>query len=53
MNIDLDWDERNLIIDLLNEHIKGITRGEIIYGDRAENEGVLVVAENLLGKVND
>lgn len=50
MRIELDWDERNLLADLLNEERKSVASGSTVYNDNAE---ILEIIDGILQKVAD
>lgn len=55
MRIELDWEERQALLDILPDHIKEIKRGNVVHGDEIVNglDLRVQVLEGILRKVED
>ncbi len=53
MKIELSWDERRVLTNLLNDEIKSVKRGDSVYGDEHAQLEVLELFEGIRVKISD
>ena len=52
ITITLTNEERDHVSELVYDHVREIERGEITYGNKSDNEYMINMYQNFLGKIS-